>query len=192
MYCNMAGKLIIFSAPSGAGKTTIVKRIVETDLNLEFSISATSRKIRNGEVAGKDYYFLTPEEFKRKIDENAFIEWEEVYTNTMYGTLKSEIKRIEDDGNNILFEVDVEGGLSLKKIFGDKALSIFILPPSIEELENRLRKRATDKEEVIIERVAKAKKEISYADRFDLQIVNNDLEVAVSEIYTAIKNFIIL
>ncbi|MBN1182995.1 MAG: guanylate kinase [Bacteroidales bacterium] len=188
----MAGKLIIFSAPSGAGKTTIVKRIVETDLNLEFSISATSRKIRNGEVAGKDYYFLTPEEFKRKIDENAFIEWEEVYTNTMYGTLKSEIKRIEDDGNNILFEVDVEGGLSLKKIFGDKALSIFILPPSIEELENRLRKRATDKEEVIIERVAKAKKEISYADRFDLQIVNNDLEVAVSEIYTAIKNFIIL
>lgn len=186
----MAGKLIIFSAPSGAGKTTIVKRIVGTGLNLEFSISATSRKIRAGEIENRDYYFLTPEGFKQKVSNNEFIEWEEVYTNTMYGTLKSEIGRIEANGNNILFEVDVEGGLSLKKIFGDKALSIFILPPSIEELENRLRKRATDSEEVIFERVAKAKKEISYADKFDVQVVNKDLEMAVNEIYIAIKNFI--
>lgn len=186
----MAGKLIIFSAPSGAGKTTIVKRIIETDLQLEFSISATSRKIRKGEIEGKDYYFLTSQEFRGKAENDEFVEWEEVYTDTYYGTLKSEIDRIENKGNNILFEVDVEGGISLKKIFQEKALSIFILPPSVEELEQRLKIRATDSEETIRERMAKAKKELEYADDFDVRVVNNDLKEAIKEIYNKIQEFI--
>lgn len=186
----MAGKLVIFSAPSGAGKTTIVKKIVESDLRLEFSVSATSREMRKGEVEGKDYYFFTPDVFRQRIDENEFVEWEEVYTNMYYGTLKSEIERIKAKGNTILFEVDVEGGLSLKEIFKEKALSIFILPPSIDELERRLRKRATDTEEVIKERVAKAKREIKYAGKFDVRVINNDLDEAVKEIYYIIKRFI--
>lgn len=184
------GKLIIFSAPSGSGKTTIVRRLMEDMEGLEFSISATSRQPRGEEKHGKDYYFLSLEEFEKLIDEDAFVEWEEVYAGTKYGTLKSEMERIWSEGHTILFDVDVKGGVRLKNIFGGKALSIFVMPPSIEELRKRLVGRATDSPEKIEQRIAKAGEELGYADRFDLCVVNDDLQEAVAQVEKAVAQFI--
>ena len=184
------GKLIIFSAPSGSGKTTIVRRIMGMIEGLEFSVSATSRAPRGVEQHGKDYYFLLGEEFDQKIAENAFVEWEEVYAGTKYGTLRSELERIWAKGHTILFDVDVKGGVRLKDIFGTQALSIFIMPPSIEELRNRLVGRATDSPEKIEQRVAKAGEELTYAERFDLVVVNDNLEEAVEGVHKAVEEFI--
>lgn len=184
------GKLIIFSAPSGSGKTTIVKRLMEMVEGLEFSVSATSRLPRGVEQHGRDYYFLSAEEFDAKVAENAFVEWEEVYAGTKYGTLRSELERIWAKGNTILFDVDVKGGVRLKSIFGDQALSIFVMPPSVEELRNRLVGRATDSPEKIEQRIAKAGEELGYADRFDRVVVNDDLELAVEQVRRAVEEFI--
>ncbi len=184
------GKLIIISAPSGAGKTTIVKYLLKCNLNLEFSISATSRKPRNNEKHGVDYYFIDNNEFKLKVNNNEFLEWEEVYEGTCYGTLLSEVNRLTDKGKNVLFDVDVKGGISIKKIFGSKALSLFIQPPSIDELRYRLEKRGTDSPDVINKRVAKAKYEITYAGEFDYIIINEDLDKAQIETENLIRNFV--
>lgn len=184
------GKLLIFSAPSGSGKTTIVRRLLEQFSNLEFSISATSRAPRGVEQNGVDYYFLSAEEFAEAVAADKFVEWEEVYKGTCYGTLRSEMERIWDKGNVIVFDVDVMGGIRLKEIFGEQALSIFVMPPSIEELRKRLEGRGTDAPEVIEKRIAKASFELTKAPEFDRQIVNDDLEVAVAECIEVIKNFI--
>ena len=184
------GKLLIFSAPSGSGKTTIVRRLLEQFSNLEFSISATSRAPRGVEQNGVDYYFLSAEEFAEAVAANKFVEWEEVYKGTCYGTLRSEMERIWNKGNVIVFDVDVMGGIRLKEIFGEQALSIFVMPPSIEELRKRLEGRGTDAPEVIEKRIAKASFELTKAPEFDRQIVNDDLEVAVAECIEVIKNFI--
>ena len=184
------GKLIIFSAPSGSGKTTIVRRLMEMLGGLEFSVSATSRAPRGVEQHGKDYYFLSAEEFDAKIAEDAFVEWEEVYAGTKYGTLRSEMERIWAKGNTILFDVDVKGGVRLKSIFGESALSIFVMPPSIEELRNRLVGRATDSPEKIEQRIAKAGEELGYAERFDRVVVNDNLEAAVDEVCRIVTEFI--
>lgn len=184
------GKLIIFSAPSGAGKTTIVKHLLTKGLNLEFSISATSREPRHTETDGKDYYFLSHEEFQLKIENDEFLEWEEVYKGTSYGTLKNEVNRIRELGNNVIFDVDVVGGLNIKKYYGDEALALFIEPPSVEELRNRLQARSTDSEEKIAMRVAKAEEELAYASRFDVVIVNDNLDEAYLKAETTIRNFI--
>ncbi|MBP3440058.1 MAG: guanylate kinase [Tidjanibacter sp.] len=184
------GKLIIFSAPSGSGKTTIVRRLMTLVEGLEFSVSATSRQPRGTEQNGKDYYFLSGEEFDRKVSEDAFVEWEEVYAGTKYGTLRSELERIWAEGHTILFDVDVKGGVRLKDIFGSDALSIFVMPPSIEELRNRLVGRATDSPEKIEQRIAKADEELGYAEKFDLVVVNDDLEEAVGKVREAVVGFI--
>ncbi|MGL4364511.1 MAG: guanylate kinase [Bacteroidales bacterium] len=184
------GKVIIFSAPSGSGKTTIVQHLLKTMPKLEFSISATSRPSRNGEVHGKDYYFLSAGEFKNRIKNNDFIEWEEVYTGKYYGTLKSEPERIWAANKHVVFDVDVHGGISLKKIFGDKALLIFIMPPSIDELRSRLVLRSTDAPEVIDERVAKAELELSFAKHFDQQVINDNLDEAIANTARIIEQFI--
>lgn len=186
----MGGKAIIFSAPSGAGKTTIVKEILRQQYRLEFSISASSRQKRKGEVDGQDYYFLSIEEFKNKIKNNEFLEWEEVYKNHFYGTLRSEIDRIWKKGNNIIFEVDVVGGINLKKALGNKALAIFIRPPSIKVLKNRLINRSTEDEDQIQERIEKAKYELSFADEFDVQIINDNLQIAIEKAKTIIFSFL--
>lgn len=183
-------KVVIFSAPSGAGKTTITRYILEHVERCEFSVSATTRAIRGQEKHGIDYYFLTLDEFKEKISNDGFVEWEEVYTNLFYGTLKSEVSRIWAKGNIVLFDVDVNGGVNLKKYFGEKALSIFIMPPSIEVLEQRLRKRGTETEEAIQMRVAKADKEMSYQDKFDAIVLNDDLVTAQQDAYKKIISFI--
>ncbi len=186
----MDGRLIIFSAPSGAGKTTLVHAILDEGINLEFSISACSRPKRNGETDGKDYYFLGVEGFQKMIDEDAFLEWEEVYKDHYYGTLKSEVDRIWASGKHVIFDVDVYGGISIKKIFKEKALAIFIMPPSVGILEDRLRKRSTDSEESIQKRMDKARHEISKAEEFDLIITNDDLETAISEALSSVKEFL--
>lgn len=186
----MSGKLIIFSAPSGAGKTTIVRHLLEQNLDLEFSISATSRGMRHTETDGKDYYFLTPEEFRSRIDNNEFLEWEEVYAGTYYGTLKSEVERIRSVGKNVIFDVDVVGGCNIKKYYGDEALAVFVQPPSVEELRNRLISRSTDAPEVIEKRVAKAAFELTFASQFDCIIVNEDLAKAFEEAEDCIRRFI--
>ena len=184
------GKLLIFSAPSGSGKTTIVRRLLEQFSNLEFSISATSRAPRGVEKNGVDYYFLSAEEFAEAVAADKFVEWEEVYKGTCYGTLRSEMERIWSKGNVILFDVDVMGGIRLKGIFGEDAMSIFVMPPSIEELRRRLEGRGTDAPEVIEKRIAKASFELTKAPEFDKQVVNDDLEVAVAEVAEIVKNFI--
>lgn len=186
----MNGKLIIFSAPSGSGKTTIVKHLLDKGFNLEFSISACNRKPRGTEIHGKDYYFLETKEFKLKIADDQFIEWEEVYSDRFYGTLRSELQRIWDKGNHVLFDVDVKGGVNIKKQFGDKALAVFIMPPSVNELENRLKSRGTDSDEEIEKRVAKAQEEITYAQQFDHIILNDNLEVAKQEAEELLKSFL--
>ena len=184
------GKLVIFSAPSGAGKTTIVKHLLSRNLNFGFSISATTRKPRGAEQNGKDYYFLSAEEFKNKIESEEFLEWEEVYPGCFYGTLKSEVERICKNGQNILFDVDVVGGSNIKKYYGDKALAVFIQPPSIQELENRLLARSTDCPDVIKERIAKAEHELTYVNLFDITIINDKLEVALREAEEKVSEFL--
>jgi guanylate kinase len=190
MYSEMKGRLIIISAPSGAGKTTIVRHLLASGLNLEFSVSATTRERRINETDGKDYYFLTVEEFRKRISNGDFTEWEEVYKDHYYGTLRMEIERIWANGNHVLFDVDVKGGISLKKIFGPDALSIFIKPPSVEELELRLLKRGTDTTEKIRMRVLKAEEEMKSAGKFDHVVINDNLEKAKKETYNLILNFI--
>jgi guanylate kinase len=186
----MKGKLIIFSAPSGAGKTTIVKHLLQKNFGLEFSVSATSRKPRPGEVDGKDYYFLTEEEFKEKIENGEFLEWEEVYSGIFYGTLKSEVERIRNAGKHVIFDVDVVGGLNIKKYFGNEALAVFIKPPSVEELKNRLKNRSTESEEKIKMRIAKAEKEMEFADKFDVIILNEELQRALMEAEKVVGEFL--
>ncbi len=184
------GKLVIFSAPSGSGKTTIVRELLKLFPQFEFSISATSRQPRGEEQHGVDYYFLTNEEFKERVARDEFVEWEEVYQGTCYGTLKSEMERIWSKGNVIVFDVDVMGGINLKRLFGEDACSIFIMPPSIEELERRLRGRGTDSEEVILKRINKAEFELSKSDEFDFTVVNDVLADAVDEATKIIENFL--
>ncbi|MBO5984730.1 MAG: guanylate kinase [Rikenellaceae bacterium] len=184
------GKLIIFSAPSGSGKTTIVKRLLSTFPQFEFSISATSRQPRGEERDGVDYFFLTAEEFRQKVTENAFVEWEEVYNGTCYGTLRSEMERIWAKGNVIIFDVDVMGGINLKRIFGEHACSIFIKAPSVEALRERLIGRGTDSAETIEKRVAKAEFELSKASEFDFVVVNDILDNAVAETEKIITEFL--
>ena len=186
----MKGKLIIFSAPSGAGKTTIVKHLLQKGFDLEFSISATSREPRHTETHGKDYYFLSGEEFLSKVENGEFLEWEEVYKGTSYGTLKSEVERIREQGKNVVFDVDVVGGLNIKKYYGDEALAVFVQPPSVEELRNRLVGRSTDSDEKIAMRVAKAEHELSFAPQFDVVIINDKLEDAFVEAEKIISEFL--
>ncbi|MEZ5082545.1 MAG: guanylate kinase [Bacteroidales bacterium] len=181
------GKLIIFSAPSGAGKTTIVKYLLSTDLPIAFSVSAASRPIRPNETNGKDYLFIKPEEFKKKIKNNEFLEWEEVYEDHFYGTLKSEVQRMWDEGKHVVFDVDVEGGLNIKKFYGDKALAIFIMPPTAAHLEQRLRDRSTESEESLKKRLTKANYELTYADKFDTVLINDDLEEAKKKAYKLVS-----
>lgn len=185
------GKLIVLSAPSGSGKTTIVKHLLaQKELRLDFSISATSRKKRGKEQHGKDYYFISATDFKKHIKNNDFVEYEEVYQDTMYGTLKKEIKRIWKKGNNVVFDIDVVGGLNIKKQYPSQTLAIFVQPPSIKEMERRLRNRKTDSEEKIKERVAKAAKELAYKNKFDVILVNDHLETAKEEAYKIVTNFL--
>ncbi|MGM0612421.1 MAG: guanylate kinase [Bacteroidota bacterium] len=186
----MEGKLIIFSAPSGAGKTTIVHRVLDKFNNIEFSISATTRQPRSGEKHGEDYYFLSVPDFKRRIIKNEFIEYEAVYQNQFYGTLKSELDRIWGKGKHVIFDVDVQGGLNIKKQYPKKALAIFIMPPGLEILEKRLLSRAKDDERSIKERLNKARHELTYAHDFDKVIVNEDLDEAVNEAIQIINNFL--
>ncbi len=187
---NPQGKLIIFSAPSGAGKTTIVHHLLNEGLKLQFSISAASRAKRVNEIDGKDYYFIPLDEFQEKINNNAFLEWEEVYKDHYYGTLKSEVERIWDQGNHVIFDVDVVGGMNIKKYYGDSALSIFVMPPSIGHLEERLQKRSTDSNEKIKLRLQKAEKEIAFADNFDVIIINDDLKTAQLEAVQIVSKFL--
>jgi guanylate kinase len=178
----MGGKAIIFSAPSGSGKTTIVRHLLKNNPDLGFSISASTRDRRGRtEAHGKDYYFLSPEEFKKKIDEKEFIEWEEVYEGNFYGTLKSEIQRIWDQGKNVIFDVDVKGGLNLKKYFGDKSLAIFVKVPTLDILKERLNDRGTDTDESISRRLFKANFEMSFQDQFDKVLINENLEESLAE-----------
>lgn len=188
----MAGKAIIFSAPSGSGKTTIVKHLLEKNPDLGFSISASTRDKRGRtEQNGKDYYFLSPGDFKTKIDNNEFVEWEEVYEGNFYGTLKSEVDRVWKQGKNVIFDVDVKGGLNLKKYFGDKALAIFVKVPSIEVLKERLHDRGTETPESLSRRMFKAKFEMGFSDKFDVVLVNENLHTSLEEaqrLYDGFKN----
>lgn len=184
------GKLIIFSAPSGSGKSTIINYLLAQDLNLGFSISATSRMPRGQEKDGVEYYFLTPEDFRRRIAGNEFLEYEEVYENRFYGTLKAPVEEQLTHGTNVIFDVDVVGGCNIKKFYGERALSVFIQPPSVKELRKRLTGRGTDAPEVIESRIAKAEFELSFADKFDVVIINDDLEKAKAEALQIIKSFL--
>ncbi|HET6991927.1 MAG TPA: guanylate kinase [Bacteroidia bacterium] len=187
---SVKGKLVIFSAPSGAGKTTIVHRLIADIPTLEFSVSATSRAPRGDEAHGVDYYFISPDEFRTRINSDEFVEWEEVYPGQMYGTLLSEVDRIWRKGHHVIFDVDVKGGLNLKKKFGADALAIFVRPPSMDALEERLRHRATEPEEKIKMRLSKAASELSFENRFDYVLVNDNLERAVAEASSVVKKFL--
>ena len=186
------GKLIIFSAPSGSGKSTLVNYLMEQhpELQLAFSISCTSRAPRGKEKNGVEYFFLSPEEFKKKIANDEFLEYEEVYEDRFYGTLKSQVEVQSQAGQNVVFDVDVKGGVNIKKHYGSRALSVFIQPPSVEELRNRLVGRATDAPEVIEQRLNKAEYELSFADKFDRIVINDDLEKAKGDVYNVIKQFL--
>ena len=186
----MNGKLIIFSAPSGSGKSTIINYLLTCGLNLAFSISATSRPPRGEERNGVEYFFLSPEEFKQRIANNEFLEYEEVYQDRFYGTLKSQVESQLKEGQNVVFDVDVVGGCNIKQYYGNRALSVFIQPPSVEELRKRLHGRATDTPEIIESRIAKAEYELSFAPKFDVVIVNDDLEQAQAEALRTIQNFL--
>ena len=188
---NTGGKLIVFSAPSGSGKTTIVRHLLsKEDLNLEFSISAASRAPRGDEVNGKDYYFMSTEEFKKHIKAEDFLEWEEVYRDNFYGTLKSEVERIWAKGKNVIFDIDVAGGLRIKHKFPNETLAVFVKPPSVDELKRRLKERSTESEDKINMRIAKASVELATAPQFDVIIKNYDLDVALEEAYQLVKNFV--
>lgn len=187
---NHKGKCIIFSAPSGAGKTTIVKYLLSQNLGLEFSISACSREPRGTETNGKDYYFYSLADFKQKIENEEFVEWEEVYSNMFYGTLKTEIERIWENGHHVIFDVDVVGGLNIKKQFQEKALAVFVNPPSVDALEERLRYRSTETEEKIQTRLAKAKVELDRANEFDYILNNFDLDQACLEAKKIVQEFL--
>jgi len=185
------GKLLVFSAPSGSGKTTIVRHLLaQEDLNLEFSISCATREPRGEEVDGKDYYFITWEEFKKHIKAEEFVEWEEVYTNNYYGTLKSEVERIWAKGKNVIFDIDVSGGLRIKHKFPQETLAVFVKPPSVDELKRRLKERSTESEEKINMRIAKAHVELATAPQFDKIIKNYDLDIAKEDAYQLVKDFI--
>lgn len=185
------GKAIIFSAPSGSGKTTIVRHLLGIFPNIGFSISASTRDKRGRtEQNGKDYYFLSPEEFKKKIDEDAFIEWEEVYEGNFYGTLREEIQRLWDEGKHVIFDVDVKGGVNLKKYFGDQALAIYVKVPSLEVLHERLRDRGTETEESLSRRLYKAKFESSFEDKFDVTILNDDIQKSFAEAERLVGEFL--
>jgi len=184
------GKLIIFSAPSGAGKTTIVKHLLKKFPNLSFSISATTRELRGTEQHENDYYFITKEDFLHRVARQEFVEFEEVYSGTFYGTLRSEIERIWNEGKHVIFDIDVEGGLRLKRKYEDDALAIFVQPPSLEVLKERLGGRGTDSEEKLQERYIKAEKELKYADKFDVILKNFELETACKEAEELVQNFI--
>lgn len=187
----MEGKIIIFSAPSGSGKTTILKTLIQSDeLQLAFSISATSRQQRENEEEGKDYYFFSPDRFKQGIINEDFLEWEEVYENQFYGTLKSEIDRLHTLKKNVVFDVDVLGGLNLKRIFGKRALAVFIMPPSMEVLEERLRGRGTETEETLEKRLKKAAYELSFSDKFDYILINGELKESISTAHQIIFSFL--
>lgn len=192
MQCKiMEGKIIIISAPSGCGKSTIINAILaQGDIDMQFSVSATNRLPREGEKHGVNYFFLTDEEFKAAIEQDAFVEHEEVYPGRFYGTLKSEVERICSAGHNVVLDIDVKGGVNVKRMYGNRAISIFIMPPSVEELRRRLVSRATDAPEVIEERVGKAEYEIGFAPQYDCCIVNDDLTVAIADTRKAILDFI--
>lgn len=188
---NKNGKLIVFSAPSGSGKTTIVQHLLQQEeLNLEFSVSATSRARRGDEVDGKHYYFMTFEKFKQHIKNDDFLEWEEVYRDNFYGTLKTEVERIWAKGKHVIFDIDVVGGLRIKKKFPEQTLAVFVKPPSVDELKRRLKERKTETEDKINMRVAKASIELATAPQFDHIIENNDLESALKESYQLVKDFV--
>lgn len=186
------GRLLIFSAPSGSGKSTIVQWLMKEhpELNMHFSISCTTRAPRGTEQNGVEYFFISPAEFKEKIAQDAFVEYEEVYTDKYYGTLKSQVTEMTENGQNVVFDIDVKGGCNIKRQYGNKALSIFIQPPSIEELRRRLEGRATDAQEVIEQRLCKASYELTFADKFDIVIVNDDLEKAKADTLNAINEFL--
>jgi guanylate kinase len=185
------GKLIVFSAPSGSGKTTIVRHLLgKEDLNLEFSISAATREARGEEVSGKDYYFMSLDEFKKHIKAEDFVEWEEVYRDNFYGTLKSEVERIWAQGKNVIFDIDVAGGLRIKHKFPEETLAVFVKPPSVDELKRRLKQRSTESDDKINMRIAKASVELATAPQFDVIIKNYDLPVALEEAYQLVKDFV--
>ena len=187
----MQGKIIILSAPSGSGKSTVIKQIIDDEaLKLGFSVSATSRSPRAGEVHRREYYFISDEEFLRRIEAGDFVEWEEVYAGTHYGTLASEVERVTGAGRNLIMDIDVKGGINVKNRYGARALSIFIMPPDVETLSRRLHARATDSEEVIERRLAKAEYEMSFSPQYDLTVVNDDLATAVEQVRRAILDFI--
>ena len=188
----MRGKLIIFSAPSGTGKSTIISWLMKEhkELNLAFSISCTSRAPRGSEQNGVEYFFLTPEEFRARIEDDEFLEYEEVYTDRFYGTLKSQVEKQLEAGQNVVFDVDVKGGVNIKNFYGDEALSIFIQPPSINELRRRLENRATDAPDVIDQRIARAEFELTFADKFDKVVINDILEYAEADALSAIQQFL--
>lgn len=186
----MEGKLLIFSAPSGSGKTTIVRHLLSLKMGLEFSISATSREPRINEENGKDYYFLSSEDFRKKIDANEFLEWEEVYPDQYYGTLGSEVNKLRQSGKHVIFDIDVEGGVHLKEEFGELAFSVFVQAPSLEIMEKRLRSRGTDSEEQLTKRLQKAKVELSYAEKFDYILINNNLEESLKIAEQIVRKFI--
>jgi guanylate kinase len=185
------GKLIVFSAPSGSGKTTIVRHLLgKEDLNLEFSISAATREARGEEVNGKDYYFMSLSDFKSHIKNEDFVEWEEVYRDNFYGTLKSEVERIWAKGKNVIFDIDVAGGLRIKHKFPEETLAVFVKPPSVDELKRRLKERSTESEDKINMRIAKASVELATAPQFDVIIKNYDLDIALEEAYQLVQNFV--
>ena len=192
MELTSKGKLIIFSAPSGSGKSTLVQHLMTEypELRLKFSISCTSRAPRGTERNGVEYFFLSPDEFRQKISAGEFLEYEEVYQDKFYGTLKSQVETQVERGENVVFDVDVKGGCTIKKYYGDRALSVFIQPPSVEELRKRLVGRATDAPEVIEQRLAKAEYELTFADKFDKVIINDDLDVAKAEAYQIVSEFL--
>lgn len=192
MELTSKGKLIIFSAPSGSGKSTLVQHLMTEypELRLKFSISCTSRAPRGTERNGVEYFFLSPDEFRQKISAGEFLEYEEVYQDKFYGTLKSQVETQAERGENVVFDVDVKGGCNIKKYYGDRALSVFIQPPSVEELRKRLVGRATDAPEVIEQRLAKAEYELTFADKFDKVIINDDLDVAKAEAYQIVSEFL--